>query len=130
VPAYLLANNTGAKDHLAQVGKAQLDAALARARAAAAKVRDDEACRRLLNDYVTAWRPTHIGVSPVPKPAAAKAAADPAHAPTSTPPAPAPEKMPRLLLPSERTAVLVLPSFINSDAKLKRAVEWIEQTPG
>lgn len=109
LPAYLLANDTGAKDHLAQVGKAQLDAALARARAAAAKVRSDDECLKALNTYVKAWRPTHIGVSPAPKPAAAKAATAPARTPTP----PAPEKLPRLLLPSERTAVLVLPSFSN-----------------
>ena len=54
IPGFLLENDTGAKEHLAQFGQKHFDDALAEARITAMQVSDDEGCRQVLNHYLKA----------------------------------------------------------------------------
>jgi len=69
IPGFLLENDTGGKDELAQWGQAHLDAALAMARQAAAHVQDVDMCRQSINSYLKVWRRGHLSVIGVPPPA-------------------------------------------------------------
>jgi len=60
IPGFLLENDTGAKDELAQWGQAHFDTALAKAREDAAQAQDAEACNKALNAYLKAWRKGHL----------------------------------------------------------------------
>jgi hypothetical protein len=64
IPGFLLENDTGAKEHLAQFGQKHFDDALAQAKSAAMQVSDDKGCMQVLNLYLRAWRKGHLEVSP------------------------------------------------------------------
>jgi len=124
IPGFLLENDAGAKDELAQWGQAHFDAALTQARADVARVQDQEACRIALNAYLKAWRKGHLLVSnrspamstlsPVSAPVATAAAAT---APVTAAPAGPPTAQldpslgPTIRALSGRTILLTLPTF-------------------
>ncbi|MBK0391028.1 S41 family peptidase [Ramlibacter algicola] len=94
---YMLTNDAGARDHVAQKGQAAFDAALAAARAQAGQIASDEACVDVLRTYLRTYRKWHLSLRSL-----LPGAATPARA------APAP---PSFRILSDRTAMLVLPSF-------------------
>lgn len=103
LPGFLLENDTGARQHLAQKGQAYFDQALTSASEAAAKAHDEAACNLALSDYLGKWRKGHLQIMPERGPEAVKPAAKPAAA--------APDRSPSLQLLSSHTALLTLPSF-------------------
>ena len=62
IPGFLLDNDTGAKDHLAQFGQKHFDDAFAAARNAALNAKDAAGCETALRSYLTAWRKGHLGL--------------------------------------------------------------------
>jgi len=88
IPGFLLENDTGAKDHLAQFGQKHFDDALAEARSAAMQISNDKGCRQVLNQYLEAWRKGHlyVGRRPSTKPAASSSSAQTTPAPLKYPP--------------------------------------------
>lgn len=104
IPGFLLENDTGAKDELAQWGQAHFDAALAQAREAAAQARDVEACDKSLNLYLKAWRNGHLGVIDM-RPAGARPDAGGASTEAAS------SRAPTIRLLSHSTVLLTLPSF-------------------
>lgn len=107
IPAFLLVNDTGAKDELAQFGQKHFDDAMAEAKVAALKVSDANGCADALNHYVRAWRKGHLRVSPVP-PVSAKPAAGISPATTATVPL---THAPKLQILSDKTILLTLSDF-------------------
>jgi hypothetical protein len=104
IPGFLVENDTGAKDELAQWGQARMDAALEKGRKEAASAPDSESCERTLNAYLKVWRKGHLAVLSVSKLATSTpAGGTPAPALTAPPPT--------LRLLSRRTALLTLPDF-------------------
>ena len=105
IPGFLLENDTGAKDRLAQFGQKHFDDALAEARVAALQVSDADGCEEVLNQYVKAWRKGHLAVAPrsLTKPAAGSRSAQNAAAP--------PTYEPKFQILSDRTILLTLKSF-------------------
>jgi len=76
IPGFLLENDTGAKDHLAQLGQKHFDDAFVAAKAAAMQVPDAAACQQVLTRYLKAWRKGHLGLQNLVVPAAPTAAGD------------------------------------------------------
>jgi len=74
IPGFLLENDTGAPDHLAQFGQKYFDDALAEAKSAALQIRGNASCTPVINKYLRAWRRGHLGVEDL---AAAPAASAP-----------------------------------------------------
>ena len=118
IAPFLLENDTGARQHLAQKGQAYFDQALATASEAASAAPDAAACDAVLESYVGMWRKGHLHVKP--GSAADIARPSPAPAPAPTPgqntaagQAP-PSKAPTLKLLSSQTVLLSLPSFRGS----------------
>ena len=101
LPDFLVANDAGGRDIVAQRGPA-LDEALARARARAREAIDDDACVDVLRGYLRAWRHGHLSIAV--RAAAGNAAA--AAAPTTGDP-----RAPRFRVLSAETSLLTLPSF-------------------
>lgn len=93
---YMLANDAGARDHVAQKGQAMFDAALATARTQARSAAGDDACLEALRAYLRTFRKTHLSLRPL--------------APVASTPASQPA-MPSFRILSARTALLVVPSF-------------------
>lgn len=96
IPAFLLANDAGARDQLERAGQAYFAAAMTQARHEAAAATDDTQCLAALNAYLKAWRKGHLSVTT----AAASA---------STPPRVTPA--PQLQVLSAHSLLLRLPSF-------------------
>jgi hypothetical protein len=72
LPGFLLENDTGARDHLAQFGQKYFDDALAEAKSAALQIRGNASCTQVITKYLRAWRRGHLGVEDItPAPAAA-----------------------------------------------------------
>lgn len=108
IPSFLLENDTGARQHLAQKGQAYFDLALATATtAAAAGAADSKACDAILENYVGMWRKGHLHV----KPGSAQDVAKPSPAQPAVAGQAAPSKEPSLQVLSETTLLLTLPSF-------------------
>lgn len=63
LPQFLLKNDTGANDHLAQLGQKHLDNALSLAVSQANKIDDANACRRIIQTYLKSWRHGHLSVA-------------------------------------------------------------------
>ena len=105
LPGFLLENDTGARQHLAQKGQAYFDQALASASEAAASANDEAACNIALSTYLGKWRKGHLQIVPNRGLRLDKTAAN------AAPAAPIPERLPSLQLLSSRTALLTLPSF-------------------
>ena len=107
IPGFLLENDTGAKEHLAQFGQKHFDDAMAEAKSAAMKVSDDDGCWDVLHQYLRAWRKGHLEVSPkdlgLAQPAASSSAKTPA----------VPRKdAPRFQILSKKTVLLTLKGFM------------------
>jgi hypothetical protein len=105
IPGFLLENDTGAKDHLAQFGQKHFDDALAEANVAALRVSDADGCEEVLNQYLRAWRKGHLAAAPRPltKPAAGSPSAQTAAAPL--------KHEPKFEILSDKTILLTLRSF-------------------
>ena len=65
IPSFLLENDTGARDHLAQFGQKYFDDAMAEAKSAAAQIRGNASCTPVIRKYLRAWRPGHLGVEDI-----------------------------------------------------------------
>jgi hypothetical protein len=107
IPGFLLGNDTGAKDHLAQFGQKHFDDALAEAKVAASRVTDADGCEDVLNHYLRAWRKGHLAVSPFPLPQAKSATGGQPIRAAGTPR----EDDPKLQILSSKTILLTLKSF-------------------
>jgi hypothetical protein len=93
---YMMTNDAGAQDEVAQKGRAVFDDALATARAQAEKVSSDGECLAVLRTYLQTFRKTHLNVRDV----------DPqGGSPVRQPPVPA------FRVLSRSTALLTIPSF-------------------
>ena len=99
IPAFLLANDTGAKDHLAKFGQKHFEDALALARNSAREATTSDACDTAIRQYLQAWRHGHLELQPL-GPQAPKSAA-----------APKRDETPTLEVLSAKTLVLTLKSF-------------------
>lgn len=104
LPGFLLENDSGARQHLAQKGQAYFDQALVSASEAAARAADENACNQVLSGYLGIWRKGHLQVVP-------NQAFKPGKATDSTPAPASPDRSPSLQLLSSQTALLTLPSF-------------------
>ena len=111
LPDFLLENDTGARQHLAQKGQAYFDQALASASEAAAKVNDEGACNVVLSEYLGKWRRGHLQVVPNSASRLDQVSAN------ATPAATVQDRSPSLRLLSSHTALLTLPSFFPEYAK-------------
>lgn len=111
LPGFLLENDTGARQHLAQKGQAYFDLALASASEAAAKAPNEDACNMVLSEYLGKWRRGHLQVVPNRALRLDQASAN------ATPAIAAPGRAPSLKLLSPHTALLTLPSFFPQYAK-------------
>jgi hypothetical protein len=65
IPGFLLENDTGARDRLAQFGQKYFDDALAKARTAALQIRGNASCTPVISKYLRAWRRGHFGVEDI-----------------------------------------------------------------
>lgn len=116
IPPFLMENDTGARQHVAQKGQQYFDLVLAKAAAEAAAVVDAAACDAVLERYVGQWRKGHLHVRPgsamdIARPAPAKAANPANPVSPANPVNLAPSKEPSLTVLSDRTVLLTLPSF-------------------
>ena len=93
---YMLANDAGARDHVAQKGQATFDAAFVAARGLAAAAVSDDSCLAALRTYLLAFRTSHLSVRSTGSAGA-----------TPQPNTPGPAF--RILSP--KTALLTVPSF-------------------
>jgi hypothetical protein len=101
LPAFLLANDAGARANLAERGAAAVDAAFARARAQARTIERDEDCLDALRGYLRAYRHGHLTI----------ASRSSANRPSDTQNARSDPRAPQFRVLSPRTTLLVLPSF-------------------
>lgn len=106
IPAFLLANDAGARDRLAQLGQKHFDDAMAVARKSAARATTSDECADAINQYLRAWRRGHlwVDVSPQVRPAGAKDS-------RPQPVAPKPSEEPAYRELSPKTILLTLPTF-------------------
>jgi hypothetical protein len=135
LPGFLLENDTGARQHLAQKGQAFFDQALASASEAAAKASDEAACNVVLSEYLGKWRRGHLQI--MPSNAWQHATSAPAPSSSATPATAMDNRSPSLRLLSSHTALLTLPSFFplyaqaiadllaSKRSELKRRRNWI-----
>lgn len=65
LPGFLLQNDAGGEDRLAQVGASVLDQALSEAREEAGNAKTERACNAALATYLRSWRKGHIAIQPV-----------------------------------------------------------------
>jgi hypothetical protein len=65
IPSFLLENDTGARDHLAQFGQKHFDDALAEAKSAASQIRGNASCAPVINKYLRAWRRGHLALEDI-----------------------------------------------------------------
>jgi hypothetical protein len=77
IPGFLLENDTGARDRLAQLGQKYFDDALAEARSAASQIRGNPSCAPVLTKYLRAWRRGHLWVNEITTAPAATATQQP-----------------------------------------------------
>ncbi|OYO30278.1 S41 family peptidase [Janthinobacterium sp. PC23-8] len=105
LPDFLLENDTGARQHLAQKGQAYFDQALASASAAATGANDEAACNVALSEYLGKWRKGHLQVVPDSALRQDKATGNATLATAMA------DRSPSLRLLSSHTALLTLPSF-------------------
>jgi len=65
IPGFLLENDTGARDRLAQFGQKYFDDALAEAKSAAAQIRGNPNCEPIIRKYLRTWRRGHLWVEEI-----------------------------------------------------------------
>jgi hypothetical protein len=107
LPGFLLENDTGARDHLAQFGQKYFDDALAEARSAALQIRGNASCTPVIRKYLRAWRRGHLRVEDI---AAATAPAAPEQSAEDAP-AQHLKNAPTIGILSAKTLLLTLKSF-------------------
>jgi hypothetical protein len=107
LPGFLLANDAGARDHLAQFGQKYFDDALAEAKSAALQIRGNASCSPVISKYLRAWRRGHLRVEDI---TTAPAAAAPARSAEDTAAAP-PKNAPTIEVLSAKTLRLTLKTF-------------------
>lgn len=93
---YMLANDAGARDHVAQKGQAVFDAALATARMQAQSATGDDACLDTLRTYLRTFRKFHLSLRSL--------------GPDGSTPA-SQLALPSFRILSPQTALLVVPTF-------------------
>lgn len=108
IPPFLLANDAGAKDELAQWGQPHFDAAFSQARIEASHAQDAAACNGALNAYLKSWRKGHLRVGDIPR-TDARSETESKQSPASG----AIRSPPTVTLLSKQTALLTVPSFAN-----------------
>ena len=113
LPAFLLANDTGAPGRLAQLGQKHFDDAFAEAKAAALLIRGNASCEPALTKYLREWRHGHLRVDTITTPATATTAATAPAQPAPTVAPQHPETAPTLELLSAKTLRLTLKSFLS-----------------
>jgi hypothetical protein len=91
---YMMANDAGARDHLAQKGQAAFDAALSKARTQALASGSDAECLAALRTYLLAFRKNHLGLRDLTATGSARV-----------------EPSPSFRVLSAETALLVVPTF-------------------
>ncbi|WP_028111695.1 S41 family peptidase [Ferrimonas kyonanensis] len=64
LPEFLLENDTGAPDHLAQHGQDHFDEALERTRLEISSIESELECDSAIRNYLRAWRPSHLAIWP------------------------------------------------------------------
>jgi hypothetical protein len=107
IPPFLLENDAGARDELAALGQAHFDAALSQARADALRSSDVAECDKTLNTYLRAWRKGHLLIKPVARQDGSFESGN--SGPSQT--ADAKQRPPTFKFLSNRTALLIVPSF-------------------
>lgn len=108
LPAFLLENDTGARDHLAQFGQKYFDDALAEAKTAALQIRGNASCAPVISKYLRTWRRGHLSVEDIgPAPAAAAPEQSAAAASVQQ----QPKDAPAIEILSTKTLRLTLKSF-------------------
>ncbi|WP_427914890.1 S41 family peptidase [Ramlibacter sp. MMS24-I3-19] len=118
---YMLANDAGSADYVAQRGRASFDAALATARTTAAAAPNDQACLKVLRNYLrSAFRRSHLSLRQI-DPTVPNAVRASAGAPSF-----------RLL--SRQTALIIIPTFADQagaaiEALIKEHAKDIAQRP-
>jgi hypothetical protein len=114
LPGFLLENDTGAPNHLAQFGQKHFDDALAEAKTAASQIRGNASCAPVIDKYLRAWRRGHLAVEDITA-APAAAAPEPSEA---HPAAQHLKNAPTIDILSPKTLRLTLKSFepYNRDA--------------
>lgn len=112
IPSFLVANDAGASDRLAQIGNKALQQALADASKKAESTESDQSCLDIINDYLKTWRPGHLWAAPMigeePSESKRRNTAGRAGSVSAQPPT--------LRWLSSSTALLTIPSF-SDDAK-------------
>lgn len=103
IPAFLLANDAGARTHLARLGQKHFDDALQHGLGEAAQAATPSACQRVIRDYLREWRKGHLTVRVIEQ-GEKNDASKPALAPTRV-------SAPSYRELSEKTILLSLPSF-------------------
>ncbi|MBL8176801.1 MAG: hypothetical protein JNK48_19145 [Bryobacterales bacterium] len=112
LPGFLLENDTGARDHLAQFGQKHFDDALAAAKSAASQIRGNASCAPVIQKYLRAWRRGHLGVEDIAEVAApAPAPAVPPKRSAEKAEAPPLRNAPAIEILSAKTLRLTLKSF-------------------
>src|SRR5450830_1108251 len=111
IAAYLLENDAGAQQHLAQKGQLYFDLALANATTAATRVSNDNDCVMVLSKYVHMWRKGHLDVlagkaQKVTQPAAVPTTAEAQVTQSNTL-----SRAPSISILSDTTVLLHFPSF-------------------
>ncbi len=106
IPAFLLTNDAGARDHLAQLGQIHFDDAMAEAQKSAGGAANPGECAKAINQYLRSWRKGHLWVAVTPQGGAAR---DEILAPPDAGAAKVIDPSFRELSP--KTILLTLPSF-------------------
>jgi hypothetical protein len=106
IPGFLLENDAGARDRLAQLGQKYFDDALAEAKTAALQIRGNPSCEPVIRKYLRVWRRGHLSVREI-APPAAPAPQKPAGETVAQPP----QDAPAIEMLSPKTLRLTLKSF-------------------
>jgi hypothetical protein len=107
IPGFLLENDTGARDRLAQFGQKYFDDALAEAKSAASQIRGNPNCEPIIRKYLRTWRRGHLWVEEI---TAAPAATAPQQSPEDVA-AQHRKNAPTIEILSTKTLRLTLKSF-------------------
>jgi hypothetical protein len=107
IPVFLLENDTGARDRLAQLGQKYFDDALAEAKSAALQIRGNPSCEPVIRKYLRAWRHGHLSVVEITPPSTAPPQQQPAENAAPQPP----KDAPTIEILSAKTLRLTLKSF-------------------
>lgn len=105
LPEFLLTNDTGAQDHLAQKGQPHFDKAMSEAIAEAGAIKQLQECRPIITSYLKAWRKGHLAVNMLIEPIPVMEEKEPQKATQKRNNSPVMEPL------SAQTLLLTIPSF-------------------